>query len=358
LRFDLTVPFARFTALHLNEIVMPFKRYHIAKVWRGENTQRGRYREFTQCDVDIIGVDNAASDFEILLVMRRALAAVGAKAKIHINSRGLFNCFLETIGAAEKSVEVLRTVDKLGKLSEAEVGEQLAELLSDDGAARKILLYTKPGASFSETLDAMKAAASGNAVKEKAEGQAARLEAIMKWMDELGAADSFQLDPSIARGLDYYTGIVFESFLDGLPEIGSVCSGGRYGDLAGLYTKSTLSGVGTSIGLDRLLAALEALGKKTAAASYAKAAVICVREADSGKYQALAENLVEAGIACDVFYEEKKVTAQYILAEKKGIKYAVVHAESGAWTLRDLAARTDTKDLSVSSLAAKLRENE
>jgi histidyl-tRNA synthetase len=355
LRFDLTVPFARFVALHLAELPVPFKRYHIAKVWRGENTQRGRYREFTQCDFDIIGTESAASDFEILFTMHKALSAIaGDNITIRVNHRGLFNRFLARIGAHDQSVEVLRIVDKLAKIGKAETGKQLAALL-DEKRAEQVLEFTAPcagdsgpNASWDETLAKLTALAGGDCE------ESARLRIIHLFLRETGIADSFILDPSIARGLDYYTGIVFESFLDALPDIGSVCSGGRYDNLAGLYCKQRFSGVGASVGLDRLIAALETLGKLGKTCSYAKAAVACVKAEDSGKYQAVAEKLRATGIACEVFLEPAKLAAQYQAAEKKGIPFVIIIEENGRLTLRELAKR-ENRDLAIDELTALLQ---
>jgi histidyl-tRNA synthetase len=358
LRFDLTVPFARFAALHLAELPMPFKRYHIAKVWRGENTQRGRYREFTQCDFDIIGTERAAADFEILLTMHKALSAIaGGKVTIRVNHRGLFNRFLARIGAQEQSVEVLRTVDKLTKIGIAETKKQLAALL-DEKRAEQVIEYTAPvsgaaqNAPWDETLAKITALAGGDCEESD------RLRLIHAHLRETGVADSFVLDPSIARGLDYYTGIVFESFLDALADIGSVCSGGRYDNLAGLYCKQRLSGVGASVGLDRLIAALDALGKLDKIGSYAKAAVACVKEEDGGKYQALAEKLRAAGIACEVFPEPVKRIAQYQTAEKKGIPFVIIIEENGRLTLRELAKRENREGLTVDEVIADLKSRD
>jgi histidyl-tRNA synthetase len=355
LRFDLTVPFARFAALHLAELPMPFKRYHIAKVWRGENTQRGRYREFTQCDFDIIGTESAASDFEILFTMHKALSAIaGGYITIRVNHRGLFNRFLARIGALDQSVEVLRIVDKHAKIGKAETEKQLAALF-DEKRAKQVLEFTAPcagdsglNASWDETLAKLTALAGGDCE------ESARLRIIHLFLQETGIADSFILDPSIARGLDYYTGIVFESFLNALPDIGSVCSGGRYDNLAGLYCKQRLSGVGASVGLDRLIAALETLGKLRKTCSYAKAAVACVKAEDSGKYQAVAEKLRAAGIVCEVFLEPAKLAAQYQAAEKKGIPFVIIIEENGRLTLRELAKRENREGLAIDELTALL----
>ncbi|MCL2880616.1 MAG: histidine--tRNA ligase, partial [Treponema sp.] len=262
LRFDLTVPFARFTALHQDELIFPFKRYHIAKVWRGENTQKGRYREFMQCDFDTIGADTPAADFEILLLIRSALLSLGLDVNIRINHRGLFNAFLSKIGASEKSTEILRAVDKISKTGEEELIKNLTEICGGSNA-RTILDYISSGNSkepfknlpdnesqslYKQTLEHMASLAGGTSEMSE------RMSLLGRFMQDTGTQSSFTLDPSITRGLDYYTGVVFETFLTGMPEIGSICSGGRYDNLCGLYTKKKFSGVGASIGLDRMIA--------------------------------------------------------------------------------------------------------
>jgi histidyl-tRNA synthetase len=356
LRFDLTVPFARFLAEHRADLALPFKRYHIAKVWRGENTQRGRYREFTQCDFDTVGGDTAAADFEILLMIRHTLGRIDAgDLTIRVNHRGLFNRFLERIGVSHRSAEILRSVDKLAKLGHEATREDL-ETITGKEQARDILGYIEPRDTFEETLAAVTAAAGGPCAESE------RLSLIRRFMIDTGTADSFVLDPSITRGLDYYTGIVYETFLKELPGIGSVCSGGRYDDLAGLYSKEKLSGVGSSIGLDRLIAALESLGKLKGRCSYACAAVACVREADSGAAQALAQQLRDAGLACEVFLEEKKLTWQYSAAEKKGIPWMIIPGDSNTGgsglTLRNLATRENREGLDIGAVAELLKKED
>jgi histidyl-tRNA synthetase len=352
LRFDLTVPFARFLAEHRADISLPFKRYHIAKVWRGENTQRGRYREFTQCDFDIVGSDTPGADFEILLMMRNTLLAIGAgDLTIRVNHRGLFNRFLERIGAGDKSADILRTVDKIAKIGRDATLEQLGDLVGPE-KARQVLDYIEPRGSFEETLEAITSAAGGPCAESE------RLSLIRRFMTDTGTAASFTLDPSITRGLDYYTGVVYETFLNALPEIGSVCSGGRYDDLAGLYSKEKLSGVGSSIGLDRLIAALEQLGSLQSRGSYAQAAIACIREEDGGLYQALGARIREAGIHCEVFLEAKKLTQQFILAEKKGIPWMIIPGTEGpdaSLTLRNLASRENREGLTAEQVLGTIQ---
>ncbi|MDR2444761.1 MAG: histidine--tRNA ligase [Spirochaetaceae bacterium] len=365
LRFDLTVPFARFAAEHRSELTFPFKRYHIAKVWRGENTQRGRYREFTQCDFDCIGTSSAASDFETLLIMKEALDAAGAGGiTIRLNHRGLFNRFLQRIDAGAKSVEILRAVDKLAKIGRDEVLKLLSGEL-DGKRADSILRYVETTGSWDETLDAMTAVAGGD------NPDSQRLRTLRGFMFETGIEDTFVIDPAITRGLDYYTGIVFETLLNDMPSIGSVCSGGRYDNLGGLYCKEALSGVGSSIGLDRLIAAMQATGKTATRETYAELALICVDEGQGGLYQRIAQRFRAGGIPTLVFLEAKKQGAQFAQAEKKGIRWALIPpsaseteadgAPGGLVTLRDLRTRQNSAGLSVNAaidFLKKTKKNE
>ena len=351
LRFDLTVPFARFLAEHRSELTFPFKRYHIAKVWRGENTQRGRYREFTQCDFDIVGSDSAASDFEILHLMAATLPAIaGGEVIIRINHRGLFNRFLSRMGVLESSVDILRTVDKLAKIGKDETVALLSQFVGDS-KAKEILDYVGISGDFNQALVAMTAAAGPCAESE-------RLGLIYDYMNDAGITGAVVLDPSITRGLDYYTGIVFESFLAELPSIGSICSGGRYDNLVGLYSsdkKNALTGVGTSIGIDRLIAGLEALGRLQTAPSYAHLAIACAAEAAGGAYQALAQKLRGRGIPCEVFLEEEKLSRQFQTAEKKGLRWLIIpntgNPAGGTMTLRDLSTRENREGLTLEAVA-------
>ncbi|MDR1837783.1 MAG: histidine--tRNA ligase [Treponema sp.] len=360
LRFDLTVPFARYTALHRAELTFPFKRYHIGKVWRGENTQRGRYREFTQCDFDIIGSDSPAADFEILFLIRTALLYLGLGITIRVSHRGLFNRFLSQIGQGEKSAGVLRTVDKLSKVGEEETCRSLTEIAGEENA-KKILEFISAEGGFTEVLERITKLSGGPSPESQ------RLESLRQFMhDACGDGDPFILDPSITRGLDYYTGIVFETFLNELSGIGSICSGGRYDNLAGLYSKDndSISGVGSSIGLDRLIAALGSLGKLPVANGGA-VAVICVDVNHSGWYQALARKLRQEGIPCEVFTDqsqpsqggEKQLIGQFVLAEKKGMRFALIpggNPLSDPITLRDLATRKNS-ELSIEQAIDRIK---
>ncbi|MDR1802251.1 MAG: histidine--tRNA ligase [Treponema sp.] len=356
LRFDLTVPLARFLAEHREELCFPFKRYHIAKVWRGENTQRGRYREFTQCDFDIIGSDTAAADFEILHIMRNTLLAIsGGDVIIRYNHRGLFNSFLTRLGLLDKSVEILRAVDKLAKIGPEAVAQTLSELT---GAvkAEEILKFVgaKNGSNGTNSFDETLAAMTGDTGPYP---ETERLALLRRFMLDAGIADSFVLDPSITRGLDYYTGVVFESFLVDLPDLGSVCSGGRYDNLVGLYSKEPLAGVGASIGIDRLIAGLESLGRIKAEKTYANIGIACVA-ANAGACQALAEKLRRMGIPCEVFLEEEKLTRQFQAAEKRGLRWLIIpdSPPEGALILRDLRKRENIEKLGIEGIVERVNK--
>lgn len=343
LRFDLTVPFARFMAAHVQELYLPFRRYHIAKVWRGENTQRGRYREFTQCDFDVVGIDTPSADFEILQVMERSFRALGIeRVTIRLSHRGVFGRFLAHIGSGSTGAEILRIVDKLAKAGEESVRSMLEEVVSHESAG-EILAFIRPESSYEATLDKIGRMAGG--MSEDTE----RLILLRSYMEEVGLANRFVLDPSITRGLDYYTGIVYETFLDDLPDIGSVCSGGRYNNLATLYTKLELPGVGASIGLDRLTAALEELNVRRAQATGAEVIVLCLDDSLVGHYHAIAARLREAGLSCEVYPQKRKLATQFAYAERKRIPIGVICGaeEHGRATvsLKDLTARAGSEEV-------------
>jgi histidyl-tRNA synthetase len=346
MRFDLTVPFARFMAAHAAELALPFKRYHMAKVWRGENTQRGRYREFVQCDFDIVGADTPAADFEIVLMMTRAMdVLVDGKATIRLSHRGLFNQFLAHLGAAGHSVAVLRAVDKLGKIG-AEAVKALLKEEVDEAGADKILAFIGAEGDFLTVLNTLEMLSGG-----PGEGSA-RLRELHGLATGLGIAHRFVLDPSITRGLDYYTGLVYETFLDALPALGSVMSGGRYNNLAALYTKQELPGVGASVGLDRLLAGLEELGLVQGRAS---ASHVLVLAAADWAAQALAQALRAEGLNAEVYLADKKVAQQYKYAEAKGIRF-VAQAEGNQ--LKDTATGEVRSGLTPAQAAAWVRETQ
>lgn len=322
LRFDLTVPLARFAAQHINELGTPFKRYHIGPVWRGENTQRGRYREFMQCDFDVIGTESLVADTETALVIHDTFDALDiGEFTIRINNRKVLTGLLDEFGMGDKTAEVLRAIDKLPKVGRQRVIEELEQTAgaSTDQAGELLDIVSVTGSN--DGVLAAVAEAGGDAV---ADGVAA-LQEVVSGLAAAGVSDSrIQVDVSIARGLDYYTGTVFETFLDELPDIGSVCSGGRYDDLAGLYTKEELPGVGASIGIDRLLAALEELGKVDLSDAGAPILVTMFSGDRAAEYVAVASSLRAAGLGVELYPEPKKLGAQLKYADRKGHTLAVI----------------------------------
>ena len=256
MRFDLTVPLARFVAQHANDLGMPFKRYHIATVWRGERPQAGRYREFAQCDFDTIGTTSVASDIETGMVIFDLMRAIGFdKFSIRINNRKVLNGLLEKSGLAEHSVSVLRALDKLPKIGREKVHAEMSNVTgAADEQIEQILQLAEINGDRDSVLSQLDTVCSGS---ELAEEGLQQLRDVSAAADAVGIENrNLQIDVSIARGLDYYTGTIYETFLDDLPSIGSVCSGGRYDNLAQLYTKQLLPGIGASLGLDRLLTCL------------------------------------------------------------------------------------------------------
>ena len=344
MRFDLTVPLARFAAQHFNELAFPFKRYHIAPVYRGENTQAGRYREFVQCDFDIVGTDSSVADIETVAVIDSLLRALGLDDfTIRINHRGVLSGLLESLGLQDRSTEVLRCLDKFDKIGRDAVAEELrsAAGLSSEQADR-VLELTECVGTPEEVLERASSLVAGSEL-----GTAAieRLAAVHRGASAAGvAANRMRLDVSIARGLDYYTGVVFETMLDELPGIGSVCSGGRYDNLAGLYTKQHLPGIGASLGLDRLLAALEELGRLPKIATPAPVMVAMFDAQFGDDYLTLASRLRSAGIGTTVYPDAKKLGAQLKYAEKLGFSLAIIAGpdewERGVVQLKDLAERS------------------
>ena len=323
LRFDLTVPFARFAAQHVHELGLPFKRYHMAAVWRGENTQRGRYREFMQCDFDTIGTTSPVADLEMVLVVHDLLAAIGIERfTIRLNDRRVLAGILGRLGLTDQSTSVLRSLDKLGKATPEAVAAELAAHGVAAEAAAALLEMASLAGPPADVLSRLSIL-----VGDEEQGRAgvAALTAIVTGAREAGVPDGrVAIDPSIARGLDYYTGIVLESFLDDLPALGSICSGGRYDNLAGLYTKQHLPGVGASLGIDRLLAGLEELGRVATVETPAEVFLVHFDERHLADYLRIATAIRAAGMAVEFFPEAKKVGQQLKLAAKRGFPAALV----------------------------------
>jgi histidyl-tRNA synthetase len=340
LRFDLTVPLARFAAQHITALGTPLKRYHIAAVWRGENTQRGRYREFMQCDFDTIGTRAVAADIETALVIHDLLHALGFDAfSVRVNNRMILTGLLEKLGLAEKAVGVLRALDKLAKIGSEKVGREMVESVgATQEQVEKILRLADVKGARDEVLRQVEPLVAGS---ETGEEGLAKLRALAEGVTAAGVPEErLAIDVSIARGLDYYTGTVFETFLDQLPGIGSVCSGGRYDNLAELYSKQQLPGIGASLGLDRLLAAMEELGMVERVATPAAVFIPYFDKSRLHDYLALAARLRSAGLGVEVYPEPKKLGQQLKYADRRGHRVALIAGENeftaGTVQLKDL----------------------
>lgn len=329
LRFDLTIPLARFSAMHINEIGTPFKRYHIAPVWRAEKPQRGRYREFLQCDIDIIGSNSRLADAEIIAVIGKALSALDIAHRFRLNNRKILSGLLSELGLVEKSTVVLRAIDKLEKLGRELV---IKELESEAGLNKKQIdrllafIELSKNKSNSEVLEALKTSYAANEI---AKTGIAELEAVLAFLKNLGLKEErASLDLSIARGLDYYTGIIFETEYSEMPEIGSISSGGRYDNLTGLYSKQVLPGVGGSIGLDRILGAYEEQGKLAEKSSTAEVLVCIVDEGTENTCLYIANSLRERGIPTETYLERAKLAKQLKYANHRGIAIAIIAGQN------------------------------
>jgi histidyl-tRNA synthetase len=362
LRFDLTVPFARFAAMTIGKLGTPFKRYHMGPVWRGESPQHGRFREFWQCDFDTIGTTSNAEDIETALVINDLLAALGFEGfRIHVNNRMVLNGLLEEMGLEDRTKPVLIALDKLGKIGHDGV---IAEMVEKAGigpeAARRVLDLAQTEGTNVEVLDRLQRDFGGNS---KAAEGICRLRELLDVARTAGIPeDRLRLDVAIARGLDYYTGTIYETFLTDLPGIGSVCSGGRYDNLASLYTKQVLPGVGASLGLDRLLAAMEELGLLPQASAPAPVLMVQFTAERLGDYQKMARALRAEGIGVEVYPEAKRIGQQLQYAEKRGYRLALIAGPDdfarGVWNVKDLARPRDNphqETLPAAEVASAIR---
>ncbi len=340
LRFDLTVPLARYVAQHYSELTFPYRRYHIGKVYRGERSQKGRFREFYQADIDVIGNNSLSiiNDAEIPSVIYSTFKDLGFdRFTIRINNRKILSGFFNSLGIKDVYI-VLRAVDKLEKLGRDKVKEELLENGFSLSQIESILGFMSIEGSNKEIIEKLKAL---NIENELFTEGIDELSTVLEYLKLFGVPeDNFKLDLTIARGLDYYTGTVYETYLDDYPTIGSVCSGGRYDNLAEYYTNQKLPGVGISIGLTRLFYQLMEAGIiKTIDNSLTRVLVIPM----DGYFDEgieLASKLRNEEIFTQVYLEKIKLGKKFNYADKLGIPFVIVIGEeeknSGAYTLRDM----------------------
>ncbi len=330
LRFDLTVPLAKYVALHYNELAFPFRRYQIGKVYRGERAQRGRFREFYQADIDIIGDGqlDILNEAEIPAIIYKVFRGFGlTRFQIRVNNRKILSGFYAMLGLSEKAGDIMRCVDKLEKIGAGKVAQLLvAECGLTQEQAEKILRFTAITGSNAQVLSALEGYSGQNKLFDQGLEE---LKAVTANLAAFGVPEeNFAVDLTIARGLDYYTGTVYETALLDHPQIGSVCSGGRYDDLAGYYTERKLPGVGISIGLTRLFYVLDEQGLLTESASSAPAdALVIPMTADPAPAIALAESLRGAGLRVQLYGEQKKFKQKMTYANKLGVPFVVLLGE-------------------------------
>ena len=362
LRFDLTVPLAKYVALHYSELAFPFRRFQIGKVYRGERAQRGRFREFYQADIDIIGDGklDIANEAEIPAIIYQTFSKLGLKRfQIRVNNRKILNGFYAMLGLADKAGDIMRTVDKLPKIGEEKVSALLTgELEISPEAAGEILKFITIKGGNQQVLEAL-------------EGYRGRSELFDTGLDELGTVvkylsafgvpeENFAVDLTIARGLDYYTGTVYETFMTEHPEIGSICSGGRYDNLAEYYTDKLLPGVGISIGLTRLFYVLNEQNMLSQEKNTAPADVLVLpMTEDLSPAIALATGLRNEGVRVQLYTEQKKFKAKMNYADKVGVPYVVFLGEDevkeGVVACKDMKTGEQTK-LDFQGTLERIRE--
>ncbi|MGA1201377.1 MAG: histidine--tRNA ligase [Planctomycetota bacterium] len=322
MRYDLTVPLARLVATH-GGLPMPFRRYQIAPVWRAEKPAKGRFREFVQCDVDLVGVDDASADAEMLLIGQDVLRSLGvASVRQRVNHRGVLRAITRVLGLAEGEEEgdFLRLLDKLDKIGAEKFRAAFAERFpaAGDAGAQRVLEIAGGEAPPRETLARLE-----GMIGQDPDGAAAieRLRGTLDRVEAGGSLDLIEVDPSIARGLSYYTGIIYETFLGDLPEYGSVMSGGRYDGLVGMFAGRDLPAVGISLGVDRLFAALLELGSLEVRRTPSEVLVVQFSEEGSVDAFRLAAALRSAGISVLVHPQAAKLKKQFQAANALGIPF-------------------------------------
>jgi histidyl-tRNA synthetase len=362
LRFDLTVPLARYVAQHEHQLNFPFRRYQIQRVYRGERAQKGRFREFYQCDIDVIGKDSLplSYDAEVPAVIHGIFSQLAFGAfTIYINNRKLLRGLLESLGiAVERHADVLHEVDRLGKQDRADIEPKIAENTDAERAARLLDLLTAHRGDSRAALAALDQFEPANANFKEG---LAELRQVYESTLALGVPETaLEINLAIARGLDYYTGTVYETFLNEHRSLGSICSGGRYADLAGHYTKSKLPGVGISIGLTRLFSQLIELGLVDATVkTTAQVLVLRVEAAMAMDYLALANQLRAAGIRTEVYGGDDKLGKQMKYADRAGVPVTILvgSRERDAGTVKLKILRENRElDVPADELVARVLE--
>ena len=348
MRFDLTVPLAKYVAKNYGNLSFPFRRYQIGKVYRGEKAQKGRFREFYQCDIDIIGdgVLSTINDAEIPSVIYNLIKELGFDDfTIRINNRKILNGLFEYINQKDNSVEILRIIDKIEKIGKDAVIEELEKIGVSKEATEKIIGFIEIEGTTDEKLQKLQDL---NIKNETFETGLEELTEVVHYIRMFGVPDTnFKVDLTIARGLDYYTGTVYETFLNNYRELGSICSGGRYENLAEYYTDKKLPGVGISIGLTRLFYKLNELGLIKAEKTSMSDVLVIPMVEDLSKPIMLANSLREKDINTEIYLNDKKLKAKLKYADKLQIPYVIIIGEdeinSGVVSVKNMATGEEKK---------------
>ena len=361
LRFDLTVPLAKYVALHYGELAFPFRRYQIGKVYRGERAQRGRFREFYQADIDMIGDGklDVSNEAEMPAIIYQVFDRLGLRRfQVRVNNRKILNGFYEMLGLSEQAGDVMRTVDKLEKIGADKVKGLLMELGVPDEKAGEILGFIGISGSNGQVLEALEAYRGRNELFDLGLDE---LKTVVKYLGGFGVPEeNFAVDLTIARGLDYYTGTVYETFMLDHPEIGSICSGGRYDNLAEYYTDKVLPGVGISIGLTRLFFVLNEQAMLNQERNTAPADVLLLPMVeDLSPAVELATKFRNAGVRVQLYGEQKKFKAKMNYADKIGVPFVVFLGEDeireGVVACKDMKSGEQTK-LGFEETLARVRD--
>ncbi len=339
LRYDLTVPFARYVVQHQNEISFPFKRFQIQPVWRADRPQKGRYREFYQCDVDVIGSRSQVNELELVQMVDAVFGKLGVRVKIHINNRKVLTGIAEIAGAPDKVVDITVAIDKLDKIGLEKVKEEMAEKGIPEAGIAVIEKILSLQGSSADKIGAMKALFESSQTGLKGLEE---LQELFGLIEAAGVKAPVEMDLSLARGLNYYTGAIFEVKAQDW-EIGSICGGGRYDNLTGIFGLPDLSGVGISFGADRIYDVLTGLELFPAALEQSTKLLFAVMGADELRYVLpLAKALREAGVAVEVYPEATKLKKQFDYADKKAIPFISINGsteiEAGTVNLKNLVS--------------------
>lgn len=354
LRYDLTVPFARFVVQHRSELQMPFKRYQIQPVWRADRPQKGRYREFFQCDADVVGSDSLNNEVELLSLVDTVFTNLGVSVTVKVNNRKLLTGIAEVIGESDKIVDITVAIDKIDKIGIDNVNEELKEKGLSDDAIKSLRPILELSGTNEEKLQVMKEFLKDSAIGLKGIEE---VEEVLEGIDNVGHNNTMELDVSLARGLNYYTGTIIEVKANDV-QIGSITGGGRYDNLTGVFGMPGLSGVGISFGADRIYDVLNQLNLYPEEISSS----VKVLFVNFGKKEAAAslryiKQLREAGISSQLYPDEAKLKKQLALANSDSIPYVAIIGETelsdGKITLKDMKEGTQ-QTLTISGLIEKL----